>query len=93
MYLLFICCFFVRFCIQGGRVRACSCCASYPLVYCFCLSPEHYNCSVYVGGYYGLIESKLCVFGKLCPVGFLVVLSCNGELLELHTLRLYSAAF
>ena len=29
--------------------------------------------SVYVGGYGGLSESRLCVFGKLCPVGFLVV--------------------
>ena len=34
---------------------------------------ENYIASVYVGGYYGLIESGLCVFGKLCPVGFLVV--------------------
>ena len=29
--------------------------------------------SVYVGGYCGLNGSELCVFGKLCPVGFLVV--------------------
>ena len=30
---------------------------------------------MYVCGYCGLSESELCVFGKLCPVGFLVV--CN----------------
>ena len=30
--------------------------------------------SVYVGGYGGLSESGLCVFCKLCPVCFLVVL-------------------
>ena len=32
---------------------------------------ENYIGSVYVGGYCGLSESGLCVFGKLCPVGFL----------------------
>ena len=36
---------------------------------------EYYIGSVYVGGYCGLSESKLCVFGKLCTVGFLVVYS------------------
>ena len=30
-------------------------------------------CSVYVGGYGGPSESRLCVFRKLCPVSFLVV--------------------
>ena len=34
---------------------------------------EHYICSVYVGEYCGLNKSGLCVFVKLCPVGFLVV--------------------
>ena len=29
--------------------------------------------SVYIGGYGGLSESRLCVFCKLCPVSFLVV--------------------
>ena len=29
--------------------------------------------SVYIGGYCGLSESGVCVFGKLCPVDFLVV--------------------
>ena len=29
--------------------------------------------SVYIGGYGGLSESGLCVFRKLCPLGFLVV--------------------
>ena len=34
---------------------------------------ENYIGSAYVGGYCGLSESGLCVFGKLCPVGFLIV--------------------
>ena len=38
--------------------------------------------SVSVGGYCGLSESKLCVFGKLCPVGFLVVGECSPVLLQ-----------
>ena len=38
--------------------------------------------SVYVGGYCGLSESELCVFGKLCPVGFLVVCECSLVLLQ-----------
>ena len=38
--------------------------------------------SVYVGGYCGLSESELCVFGKLCPVGFLVVCECSSALLQ-----------
>ena len=29
--------------------------------------------SVYVGGYGGLSESRLCVFRELCPFSFLVV--------------------
>ena len=33
----------------------------------------NYIGSVYVGGYGGLSENGLCVFSKLCPVGFLVV--------------------
>ena len=33
--------------------------------------------SVYVGGYWGL-----CVFGKLCPVGFIVVCKCSSGLLQ-----------
>ena len=32
--------------------------------------------SVYVGGYGNLSEGGLCVFGELCPVGFLVVGEC-----------------
>ena len=27
-------------------------------------------------------ESGLCVFGKLCPVGFLVVCKCSSVLLQ-----------
>ena len=38
--------------------------------------------SVYVGGYWGLSESELCVFGKMCPVGFLVVCECLSLLLQ-----------
>ena len=35
--------------------------------------------SVYAGGgYCGLGKSVLCVFGKLCPVGFLVVCECSS---------------
>ena len=34
--------------------------------------------SVYVGGYCGLSESELCVFGRLCPVDFLVVCECSS---------------
>ena len=33
---------------------------------------------MYVGGYCGLNESALSVFGKLCPVGFLVVCECSS---------------
>ena len=29
--------------------------------------------SVYVGGYAGPSESRLCVFRELCPVSFLIV--------------------
>ena len=36
---------------------------------------------MYVGGYCGLSESGLCVFDKLCPVGFLVVCECSSVLL------------
>ena len=32
--------------------------------------------SVYVGKYCGLSESGLCVFGKLCPIGFLEFCKC-----------------
>ena len=43
-----------------------------------CISHQDNICensigSVYVGGYCGLSESGLCVFGKLCQVGFTVV--------------------
>ena len=38
--------------------------------------------SVYVGGYCGLSENGLCVFGKLWPVGFLVVCKCLLVLLQ-----------
>ena len=32
--------------------------------------------SVYIGGYGGLSESRLCVFRELCPVSFLLVGEC-----------------
>ena len=35
-----------------------------------------------IGGYCSLSESRLCVFGKLCPVGFLVVCKCASDLLQ-----------
>ena len=38
--------------------------------------------SVYVGGYCGLSKFGLCVFGKLCPVGFLVVCKSVSVLLQ-----------
>ena len=48
---------------------------------------QNYGCevyigSVYVGEYCGLSESELGVFGKLCPVGFLVVGKCWSVLLQ-----------
>ena len=43
---------------------------------------EDFIGSVYVVGFYGLSESKLCVLGKLCPVGFLVVCECSSVLLQ-----------
>ena len=42
----------------------------------------YYIDSVYVGMYCGLSESELCVFGKLCPIGFLVVCECSSVLLQ-----------
>ena len=38
---------------------------------------EYFIGTVYVGGYCGLSESDLCVFGNLYPVGFLVVCECR----------------
>ena len=38
--------------------------------------------SVHVGGYCGPSESELCVFGQLCPVGFLVVCKYSSILLQ-----------
>ena len=43
---------------------------------------ENYIASVYVGWYCGLIQSGHCVFGKLCPVRFLVVCKCLSVLLQ-----------
>ena len=43
---------------------------------------ENYIGSVYLGGYCGLSESGRRVFGKLCPVGFLVVCKCSSVLLQ-----------
>ena len=34
---------------------------------------KNYVGSVYVGGYGGLSENRLCVFCEWCPVSFLVV--------------------
>ena len=48
---------------------------------------QNYDCedsigSVYIGGYCGLSGNGLWVFGKLCPVGFLVVCECASVLLQ-----------
>ena len=47
------------------------------LVCCACLPSVMFEKilvgSVYVGGYGGLSECRLCVFRELCPVSFLVV--------------------
>ena len=40
--------------------------------------------SVYVGGYCGPSESGICIFGKLCSVGFRVV--CKSSLFLLHAI-------
>ena len=37
--------------------------------------------SVYIGGYGGVSESRLCVFRELCPVSFLLVGECPSGLL------------
>ena len=42
---------------------------------------ENYVGIVYIGGYGGLNESRLCVFRELCPVSFLVVGECPSVLL------------
>ena len=47
-----------------------------------CILPFGILCLPYVGGYCGLRESELCVFGKLCPVVFLVVCECSSILLQ-----------
>ena len=38
--------------------------------------------AVYVGGYCGLSQCRLCVFGKLCAVDFLVVCKSLSGLLQ-----------
>ena len=43
---------------------------------------EKYIGRVYVGGFCGLSESGLCVFGELCPVGFLAVCKSLSVLLQ-----------
>ena len=42
---------------------------------------ENYVGSVYIGGYGGLTESRLCVFRELCQVSFLVVGECPSLVL------------
>ena len=37
---------------------------------------------MYDGGYCGLSDSGLCIFGKPCPVGFLVVCKCSSVVLQ-----------
>ena len=43
---------------------------------------ENYIGSIRVCGYCRLSESKLRVFGKLCPVDFHVVCECSSVLLQ-----------
>ena len=38
---------------------------------------------MYVGDYDGLSDSRFCVFGKLCPVGFLIF--CESPLVLLYS--------
>ena len=52
----------------------CTCCHLYDVC-------ENYVGSVYVSGYGGLSETRLCVFRKLCQVSFLVVGECASVLL------------
>ena len=52
---------------------------------CVCLQDdvyENYIGIVYVGRHRGLSESGICVFGKMYPVGFLVVCKCWSVLLQ-----------
>ena len=49
----------------------------YVVLVCHQYVCENYVGSVYIGGYGGLNEIGLCVFGKLCPVSFLVVGECS----------------
>ena len=51
---------------------------------------QHSNGSDYVGEYGGLSESGLCVFRKLCPVGFLVVCKIVCSLFLLQSIVMYS---
>ena len=43
---------------------------------------ENYIGSVYVGGQYGLSKNQLCVFVKLCLVGFLAMVKCLSGVLQ-----------
>ena len=43
---------------------------------------EDYIGSVYVGGFCSLCKSEPCVFGKLCPVSFIVVCEFSSTLLQ-----------
>ena len=45
--------------------------------------------SVYMVGYCGLSESELCVFVKLCQVGFLVVCEFSSVLLQQSVVMSY----
>ena len=63
------------------------CCTHTPLPFgILCLSAismfvKKYVGSVYVGGYGGLSECRLCVFRELCPDSFLVVGESTSVLL------------
>ena len=73
---VFLMLFFVLFCILCGRVRACNCYASYPLVNCVCL-PSGCVCKLYRQCVYWWV---LCSEGKRTLCLRLIVsspLSCS----------------
>ena len=78
LLMLFIC--LILHTMWSGKSLQLMCILSFGIL---CLSDvcENYIGSVYVGGYCRLSESGPCVFGKLCPVGFLVVCKSLSVLL------------
>ena len=69
LLMLFIC--VILHTMWSGKGLLSLCTLPFGILCFFC----HQNnvCENYVGGHCGLSKSGLCVFGKLCPVDFLVV--------------------